>query len=119
MKMTSFSGEAADANRLLDGLENGTLKSADAFAMAEKIDPVLLHFVFKYLRTKYNAQDPSGEGVMQRMLELTKTYDNVVKKAKEGEEDPITQWFDDSYDVNDYRAKPEEMIDMLVEKIES
>lgn len=110
--------EKRESLRLLKGIENGTLTTADAANVADKRDPVIVHFVLRYLREKYPAREPSSQGVTQRLLELTSTYDNVIKAAKAGEKDSITEWFDETYSVREYFDKPEELVDMLVEKIE-
>lgn len=111
-------GEKREGLRLLNGLENGTLTTADAFNIADKRDPVIIYFVMRYLREKYPASSPAALGVNQRLVELTGTYDSLVSKAKKGEKDPIREWFDDTYELKQFFDKPGELIDHLVEKIE-
>ena len=41
----------------------------------------------------------AAAGVVQRLIELTGTYDSIVKASKEGESDPMREWFDDSYSM--------------------
>lgn len=110
--------EKRESLRFLTGVENGTLTAADAANVASKRDPVIVHFVLRYLREKYPASNPASQGVTQRLLELTSTYDGLVKAAKKGEKDSITEWFDDTYNIREYFDRPEELVDMLVEKIE-
>jgi hypothetical protein len=53
------------------------------------------------------------------MVELTRTYDDLVKMAKKAEKDPIKEWFDDTYRLKDYQGRPHELLEMIVDKIES
>ena len=110
--------EKREGLRLLNGLENGTLTASDAFNIADKRDPVIVYFVMRYLREKYPPTSPASLGVKQRLVELTSTYDGLVSKAKKGEKDCIREWFDDSYELKKFFDKPEELIDLLVDKIE-
>jgi hypothetical protein len=43
----------------------------------------------------------------------------VVRKFKEGERDPISQWFVQDHSFHDFKGSGAGMIDLLVEKIES
>jgi hypothetical protein len=110
--------EKRESLRLLKGIENGTMTTADAANVADKRDPVIIYFVLRYLREKYPTRDPASQGVTSRLLELTSTYDNLIKASKKGEKDSITEWFDETYAVREFFDKPEELVDMLVEKIE-
>jgi len=110
--------EKREALRLLSGLENGQLSTADAFNVAEALDPLLVYFVLRYLREKYPPAQPSSAGVVGRVLELTSTYADVVQRAKTGEKDPIREWFDDTYAMREYFDRPGELVELLVEKIE-
>jgi hypothetical protein len=110
--------EKQEAGRLLLGLENGTMSSADAFNIADKRDPVLVYFVIRYLREKYPPTDPQSQGVIQRLVELTGTYDSIVKACKEGEADPMQEWFDDTYSMRDFFSDADNFVDVVVEKLE-
>ena len=114
----SFESEKRDSLRLLTGLESGSMSTADAYNLAEKRDPVLVHLVLRYLREKYPASEPSSAGITSRLVALTSTYDSIVKMAKKGEKDSITDWFDDTYSMGEFYDKPEQLIDLIVEKIE-
>ena len=108
-----------DAERLLHGLEYGGLPSADGAILAEDIDPVLLHAIVSYVREAYPASDPAAQGVLQRLVELTSRSAKVIGRAKEGESDPITGWFRSEYSFREFRGRGNEMIAMLVDKLES
>ena len=110
--------EIREGLRLLKGLEDGTLTSSEAYNVAGKQDPVMIYFVLKFLRDKYPASLPSSEGVIRRVLELTSTYPDIVKMSKKGEGDVITEWFNESYALSEYYEEQEQLISLLVEKIE-
>lgn len=112
----SIQEETREGIRLLTGLENGTLSSADAYNIAERRDPVLVYFVLRYLREKY----PLGEssGVARRLIELTSTYDQLVKMSKTGEKDILREWFDESYNMRQFFDQSSQFVELIVEKIE-
>ena len=60
-----------EALRLLSGLENGTMNTADAFVLAETLDPVLVYLIVRYLRESYPASDPAATSVLERVVALT------------------------------------------------
>jgi hypothetical protein len=111
--------ERQESLRLLNGLESGSLSIADAYNIADKRDPLIVYFVLRYLREKYPASIPASSGVVGRIVELTKTYDKLVKKAKDGENDSLREWFDDTYDLKSFFNQPDKLVDTLIEKIES
>ncbi len=117
--MSSIDQEVRESLRLLNGLEKGTLTAADAFNVADSRDPVIVYFVLRYLREKYPASSPASQGVTSRLVELTGTYDSVIKASKKGEKDSIREWFDDTFEIREFFDKPTELMELLVEKIES
>ena len=110
--------EKQESLRLLNGLESGSLSTADAYNIADKRDPLIVYYVLRYLREKYPSSAPASSGVVGRLLELTKTYDKLVKKAKDGENDSLREWFDDTYDLKAFFNQPEKLVETLMEKIE-
>ncbi len=110
--------EKREGKRLLHGLENGTLVSADAFNLAEKRDPVLVYLILKYLREKHPTSGGRATGVATRVLELLSTYESIVKMAKKGEKDPISTWFNETYSTRDFYNDPDGFVDLIVEKLE-
>lgn len=110
--------EIREGLRLLKGLEEGTITAADAYTVADKQDPVLVYFVLRFLREKYPASNPQSEGVTRRLLELTQTYPDVVKMSQAGEDDVITDWFNENYSVGEFYDDQEQFVSMIVEKIE-
>lgn len=111
--------ELRSAQWTLDAIENGTASAATIHKTASELDPVSIYFIFRYIREIYTPTNPSATGVMERMVELTKTHDDLVKKAKNGEKDAIREWFDDTYQIKDFHGRPHELLELIVEKIET
>ena len=107
-----------EGHRFLEGLETGNLPSAELFAISEELDPILIYFIIKYLRMIYPQGHPDATGVVERIVELSRTYDPVVKAMKEGEADSLNEWFDDDFKPLQHRDNTEKFMDELVEKIE-
>ncbi len=108
-----------DGLRWLEGLEDGAMNTGDLYILSQKIDPVLLGLVVKYLRKKYPVSKPEAAGVTARLVELSSTYPDLVKAMKQGDSDPIVEWFTETYNFGEFYSKPEEMIELIVEKLES
>lgn len=104
---------------LLRGLENGGMSSHQAHLLAEELDPVLVYFVVRFLREAYPASDPAATAVLERVVALTSAYPAVVQKSKRGEADSVSQWFGGDYTFRDFRGRGEELIEMIVDKLES
>lgn len=107
-----------EAIRLLAGLENGTMAMVDAYQIAEACDPVIIFFIFRYLREKYHAQNPMSAGIISRLVDLTSNYPILIKKSQKGESDLITEWFDDTYNIRDFFTNPNELVELIINKIE-
>ncbi len=103
----------------LEGIEDGTMTTGDLYNLSTKLDPVLINMIIKYIRKKYPSTKPEAAGVIGRLVELTNTYPDIVKKMKSAETDPIVEWFSESYNFGEFYSKPEEMLEMLVDKLES
>jgi hypothetical protein len=106
-----------ETERLLVGLESGNLNASDAFAICEKLDPILTFFVVKFLRANYPATNPASQAVLGRILELT-TYPSVTAACRAGERDPMNEWFDDDLGVHKLARNPRQFVELLVEKVE-
>jgi len=111
--------EKQEANRLMTGIEDGGMTAADAYNIAENRDPVFLYFMTRYLREKYPPGSPQAQGVTERLIELTSTYDSIVKAIQEGEKDSMREWFDDSYSMKEFFRDSQEFVDLIVDKLES
>jgi hypothetical protein len=111
--------EKHEALRLLHGIENGGLSPADAAVIAENIDHVLVYVIVSYLRAIHPASDPAANAVLERVVSLTSGSPIVVRKHKEGEQDPVSRWFEDEYDYADFRDRDAELIALIVDKLET
>jgi hypothetical protein len=54
--------------------------------------------------------------VIGRLLAISDRYPEVGKKMKEGQEDPVVEWFEDGYTYRDLAAK--DFIELIIEKLE-
>jgi hypothetical protein len=116
--MSSIDTEKREGLRLLSGLESGSMTIADAYTIADKRDPVVVYFVLRFLREKYPPSSAAGSGVTGRLVELTSTYDDLVKRSRQGERDSLREWFDDTYNLREFFDRPAELVDLIVDKIE-
>lgn len=111
--------EKLRAQRLLDGLESGRLPTTDAVFLAEDIDPVLLYVIVSYLRAVYPASDPAATSVLERVVQLTGASSVLVRRHREGGQDPIARWFENEHTYGDFRGKGESMIEVVADKLDS
>ena len=115
-------GTSTDRNqalRLLRGLDEGGIDAAGARILAEDLDPVLVYVVVRYLRENYPASDPAASPVLERVVGLTSAYPAIVAKSSEGEQDPVSAWFASEYSFRDFRGRGSELIELIVDKLES
>ena len=111
--------ERKDAVSLLMGLENGGLSAADAAIVAEDLDPVLLYVIVTFLREVYPASDPAAGSVLERVVQMTARSPAVVRRHREGDQDPISRWFEAEHDYHDFKGRGTDLIDLIVDKLES
>ncbi len=111
--------EGREAQRLLAGLENGGLSTADAAIVAEDLDPVLVYCIVTFLRRVYPVSDPAASSVLDRVVQMTSRSPAVVRKHGQGEFDPVSRWFEENHDYRDFRGRGAELIELLVDKLES
>lgn len=114
----SVLSEKSEAMRLLSGIENGSMNTADAYAIANKRDPLLVYFVVRYLRETYRHDQQNGSAVLNRLIDLTATYQDVQKMIKEAEADVMVTWFNDTHEIREFKNNAEGYIDLIVEKLE-
>ena len=112
--MSAFD-EKREALRLLDGLENGGMAADDASSIAQDLDPVLVHVIVKFLRETYPVSDPAATAVLERVVQLNSAWKGLVARCQEGEQDPITEWFESEYAYRDFRGRGAEMIELIVD----
>ena len=106
--------EQRAALRILEGIEEGTMSTSDSLALVEDADPALIYLIFTWLRKRY-ADHTNSDAVLGRLLEISKRG-SVSKLMKEGQTDPVVQWFEESYKYRDLESK--EFIELIIEKLE-
>lgn len=107
------------ALRLLRGLDEGGMDVSEGRALAEELDPVLVYAIVRFLRDVYPASDPAASPVLERVVQLTSAYPALVAKSREGEQDPVSRWFSSEYSFRDFRGRGTELIELIVDKLES
>ena len=115
----STSTDRNQALRPLRGLDGGGIDATEARILAEELDPVLVYVVVRYLREIYPASDPAASPVLERVVGLTSAYPAIVEKSREGEQDPVSEWFTSEYSFRDFRGRGPELIELIVDKLES
>src|SRR5947199_4104111 len=110
----AFEQEQRAALRILEGIEEGTMSANDSLALVEDGDPALVYLIFTWLRKRY-ADHPNSDAVIGRLLAIS-NRPAVTKQMKEGQADPVVQWFEESYSYKDLGSK--EFIELVVEKLE-
>jgi hypothetical protein len=111
----AFEREEREALYLLQSIENGTSPIASIRHLVDEADPALVHLIFSWLRTRY-AKHPAAEGVLGRMVELSKNA-SISAKLREGKSDAIVSWFEEEHDYREFSAS--DFIALVVEKLES
>lgn len=111
--------EKEDALRLLSSMESGRISAADAVFLAEKLDPVLIYVIVTFLRAVYPASDPAAVSVLERVVQMTSKSALLIRKHKEGEQDPVSRWFESEFEYRDYKGRGPELIELIVDKLDS
>jgi len=113
------STDSNQAARLLHGLENGGMAAGEVRVLAQDLDPVLVHVILRYLRAVYPASDPAASAVLERVVRLTSGDPAIVRKAREGERDPVSRWFESEHAFAEFRGRGQDLIDLIVDKLET
>lgn len=115
-----FEGEFADekneALAMLMGIVDGTMMPDESNELLERADPALVYFLFKWIRKYYHGEREDSDGVRARLSELKNTYRALTRKAKDGEADPIVEWFEGAYRYRE--LDPVGFVDLVIEKLE-
>ena len=115
----SASTDRNQALRLLRGLDEGGVDASEARVIAETLDPVLVYVIVRYLREVYPASDPAASPVLERVVALTSSNPAIVAKTRQGEQDPVSEWFASEYSFRDFRGRGAELIELIVDKLET
>src|SRR4051812_41796268 len=100
----AFERAIAAAHRILEGIEGGSMSSADSLELVEKADPALIYLLFTWLRHHYGPSHPASDAVLGRMVAIS-NKPTVAAKMKEGRADPVVAWFEDAYSYRELDAK--------------
>jgi hypothetical protein len=111
-----FEEEKRDALTMLRGIELGEMTPDESFHLLDKADPTLVYFIFKWIKKFYHRDHEASEIVRGRLSQLTNAHRSLTRKAKEGETDPVVEWFEGSHRYSETPA--EEFIDLVVDKLE-
>ena len=90
------------------------MSASDSFALVDDADPALVYLIFTWIRKRY-ADHPNSDAVIGRMVAVS-DRPSVAHKMKEGQADPVVEWFEDGYSYRDLDKK--KFIELIVEKLE-
>lgn len=106
--------EQRAALRILEGIEDGTMRATDSLALVEAADPALVYLIITWLRKRYS-DHPNADAVLGRVAAIS-SRGATAKIMKQGQADPIARWFEDSYS---YRTlEKQEFIELVIDKLE-
>ena len=84
--------------------------------LTSEADPAFVYLMFAWLRARYHSGHPASDGVLGRIVEVCTKSPTVVRSLRSGEADPISEWFEETYEVRDLDR--DAFIDVVVEKLE-
>ena len=90
-----------------------------AAIVAEELDHVFVYIIVNFLRDVYPASDPAATSVLDRVVQMMSRSAKVVAKHKEGEQDPVSRWFESEHSYGEYRGRGRELVELIWDKIES
>ena len=95
------------------------MTASEGALLAQDLDPVLVYVILRYLREVYPASNPAASAVLDRVVALTSSWPGIVAKSNEGEQDPVSTWFTTEYSFGDFRGRGSELLDLIVDKLET
>jgi hypothetical protein len=111
----AFDQEQRAALRILEGIEDGTMSAADSQELVEAAEPVLVYLIFTWLRKRY-ADHTNADAVLGRLAAVS-NRGTVPAQMKEGKQDSLVEWFEETYSYKDLDAK--QFIEIVIDKLES
>jgi hypothetical protein len=112
----SFDRAVTAALRILEGIEEGTMSTADSCALVHDADPALIYLMFTWLRRRY-ADNPNADAVIARLLAVIERDPKVANKMKEGQQDSVVEWFEDEHSYQQFARR--DFVELIVDKLES
>lgn len=101
---------------MLTGIEQGLMTPDEVAPLLEAADPTLVYFIFKWIKKHYHREHDDFEIVRARLNDVRNSHRSLTRRAKEGEEDPVVEWFEGSHRYSELEAA--EFVDIVVEKLE-
>lgn len=111
----AFEQQQREALRILEGIEEGTSSAADSSELVEAADPALIYLMFTWLRKRY-ADHTNSDAVIGRLVEVS-NRGAVAKMMKEGQADPISRWFEETYNYRELDKN--QLVETIIDKLES
>ena len=111
----AFEQQQREALRILEGIEEGTSSAADSSELVEAADPALIYLMFTWLRKRY-ADHSNSDAVIGRLVEVS-NRGAVAKMMKEGQADPISRWFEETYNYRELDKS--QLVETIIDKLES
>jgi len=90
------------------------MSATDSLALVEAADPALVYLIFTWLRKRY-ADHPNSDAVIGRVVAIS-NRGSTARMMKEGQADPVVQWFEESYSYRTLDKQP--FIELIIEKLE-
>lgn len=112
----AFDYEKRQALRMLQGIEDGSMKTWQSRDLLEEADPALVYFVFSWLRAHYPPSHPAAGGVLGRLGEICTRHPSIPKRFEAGRRDPLVEWFEEAYSYRELQRLA--FIDLIIEKLE-
>jgi len=106
--------EQRAALRILEGIEEGMMSTSELSSLVDEADPALIYLIFTWLRKHY-ADHVNADAVVGRLVELS-SRGSVAAMMKEGQQDAVVQWFEESYSYR--KLDKAEFIELIIEKLE-
>ena len=111
-----FAEEKAEAYSILTGIAYGTSTPDETFEVLKGQEPVFVYFVFRWLKKYFHKDHDDYEFVKANASDVKNTHRQLTRMAKDGEEDPLVEWFEGTYRYRELDAVA--FIDLLIEKLE-
>lgn len=111
-----FAEEKQQALTMLMGIVEGTMLPDESNELLDNADPVLVYFLFKWIKKYFHGEREGSDLVRGRLAELKNTHRSLTRKAKDGEADPIVEWFEGTYRYRE--LDPVTFVDLVIEKLE-
>lgn len=103
-----------DAASFLEVFTDGRKEIDQATNLLDNMDQTLGYFLVRFLRENRRV---CGDGTRSRLVQFAQDNPKVAKIMRQPPDEPLAEWFDSSYTMNDF-SSTQEFIDLIVDKIE-